>query len=326
MPNAAIADETAATELALYIENDGDLYRQQGQPILKNLANKAAQGKYNHAKAVKLYMYLMESGAKKYVKEFGSGGEGEWHRMFSVATRKEAADAFASNFGAEYRTGAYDGYLTGVSARKKAAGASNLTNVKKSASQIEAQNKERASWYRRGKKDGDIGREPIFQATPTGVDAISIEARPTYISETAAGRAYLRGYGKRAYLRDTNETNVVNGDVRIWVSPNGVEHTIVRGRCATCGKPHPTNGSDFGKTMHDANKFASIIRENDIVRIKGVKPSSAEYDIGKVTLIQGTAAHVSWKGARASYWEELHLLEKVPGASSAAWRRKHGIR
>ena len=31
---------------------------------------------------------------------------------------------------------------------------------------------------------------------------VSILARPTYISETVAGRAYLRGYGKRAYLRE----------------------------------------------------------------------------------------------------------------------------
>lgn len=27
-------------------------------------------------------------------------------------------------------------------------------------------------------------------------------------------------------------------DVRTWRSPNGVDHTIVRGRCATCGRNH----------------------------------------------------------------------------------------
>lgn len=26
--------------------------------------------------------------------------------------------------------------------------------------------------------------------------------------------------------------------VSTWISPNGVEHTIVRGHCMTCGKPH----------------------------------------------------------------------------------------
>ncbi len=62
-----------ATELQLYIENDYALHRRQGLPILKNLATKVASGKYEHDKAVKLYMDFAESGAKKYAKEFGGG-------------------------------------------------------------------------------------------------------------------------------------------------------------------------------------------------------------------------------------------------------------
>lgn len=88
-------DQSAAYELSLYIENNGDLYRQQGEPILRNLANKAAQGKYDHAKAVKLYMYLMDNGAKKYAKEYRTD---EWNRIFSVPTRRWAAEQFAIGF------------------------------------------------------------------------------------------------------------------------------------------------------------------------------------------------------------------------------------
>lgn len=82
---------TEATELQLYIENDRGLHRQQGLPILKNLATKVASGKYEHDKAVKLYMHFAESGAKKYAKEFGGGrmakdvprarSEGSRHRL-----------------------------------------------------------------------------------------------------------------------------------------------------------------------------------------------------------------------------------------------------
>jgi len=81
-------------------------------------------------------------------------------------------------------------------------------SIKKSASQIEAEKRERAGWRAMGDRHGQAGREPIFVENPAGgIDAISILARPTFISETAAGRAYLRGYGKRAYLRDDPNMN-----------------------------------------------------------------------------------------------------------------------
>ena len=62
-----------ATELQLYIENDGGLHRRQVIPIRKSLATKVASGTYDHDKAVKVYMRLAESGAQGYVKEYGGG-------------------------------------------------------------------------------------------------------------------------------------------------------------------------------------------------------------------------------------------------------------
>jgi len=96
-------DEHAATELQLYVENDGELYRRQGEPILRNLEKKVKKGTYDHDKAVKLYGYLVESSAKMYVKEFGSGESGEWYRMFDVLTRRVIAERLARNFEAEVR-------------------------------------------------------------------------------------------------------------------------------------------------------------------------------------------------------------------------------
>ena len=59
-----------ANELKLYIDNDGDLYRQRLVPIVKNIQRKMKSGKYDHSKAPKLWMYLVDDGAKKYSKEF----------------------------------------------------------------------------------------------------------------------------------------------------------------------------------------------------------------------------------------------------------------
>lgn len=63
----------------------------------------------------------------------------------------------------------------------------------------EQQKSERTHWYRRGVADGERDarrgvQEPIFAKLRTGVEAISIQARPTTLSVADAGRAYLRGY------------------------------------------------------------------------------------------------------------------------------------
>jgi hypothetical protein len=103
-------DTHAARELELFTENDAQLYRSQEQPIQKNLILKMAKGVYNHAKAVKLYGYLMESGAKKYAREH-STSVSDWHHIFSPATRKAAAERFAHAFEVEAKLGNYDSYL-----------------------------------------------------------------------------------------------------------------------------------------------------------------------------------------------------------------------
>ena len=105
-----MTDTHAATELEQYIENDADLHRQQGAPILKNLATKKARGEYKHALAVKLFGYLVESGAKKYAKAFGSPNQ-PWHKMFDVPTRKRVAEELTKSFEAEHALGNYANLL-----------------------------------------------------------------------------------------------------------------------------------------------------------------------------------------------------------------------
>jgi hypothetical protein len=114
-------DTHAAHELELYVENDAQLHRSQEQPIQKNLITKMARGVYNHTGAVKLYGYLMESGAKKYTKEYSGGSD--WQQIFSPATRKAAAEKFAKSFETEAKLGNYDHMLP-----KKYAGWSGKVN------------------------------------------------------------------------------------------------------------------------------------------------------------------------------------------------------
>ena len=102
--------ESLARELVLYVDSDADLYRQQVQPIFKNLVTKMARGLYDGEKAVKLFMYLAESGAKKYAKQFG-GDESQWHTMFPVPVRRMAAVAWRYSFENEARLGNYDNFL-----------------------------------------------------------------------------------------------------------------------------------------------------------------------------------------------------------------------
>lgn len=101
---------TEARELTLYIENDANLHRQQHAPILKNLATKKVRSQYKHDLAVKAFGYLVESGAKKYAKEFGSSNQ-PWHKMFDTATRKLVAEDLTRDFEGEFELGNYDNLL-----------------------------------------------------------------------------------------------------------------------------------------------------------------------------------------------------------------------
>jgi len=100
-------DASVAHELVLFIDNDAQLYRSQHTPIIKNLMTKHAQGRYNSALAVKLFMYLVDNGAKKYAKEHGGPGA-KWNDMFPKAVRVKAAEALRDSFEGEAEVGGYD--------------------------------------------------------------------------------------------------------------------------------------------------------------------------------------------------------------------------
>lgn len=95
-----LGGSTEATELKLFCENDGQLYRSQKQPIEKNLLKKIAKGTFDRKKSVIAWGHLATSCAQKYAKEFGSGQP--WHKMFSTADRRAVAQEFADEFASEH--------------------------------------------------------------------------------------------------------------------------------------------------------------------------------------------------------------------------------
>ena len=105
-----VADEHAATELLLYMDNTDGLAlgstKGQGQSVRENLLRRWHKGQYDFDKSIKLMSYLVESGAKAYVKENASGVS--WHTMFSPATRDVVAYALAEQFQREAKNGEYD--------------------------------------------------------------------------------------------------------------------------------------------------------------------------------------------------------------------------
>lgn len=99
-------DVQAARELSLYIENEYDLVgapNSQGKAIEKNLLKKIKNGTFDLALSEKAWMYLMETGAKKYAKEFADPKE--WAQIFNKPTRELVAHEFAVTFYEEYKNG-----------------------------------------------------------------------------------------------------------------------------------------------------------------------------------------------------------------------------
>jgi hypothetical protein len=72
--------------------NDQDLYRQMFLPILMNLARKMKRGVYNHQMAPKLWQYLVDQGARKYVMQNGGTVRNTFPKQARIELAKDMAD------------------------------------------------------------------------------------------------------------------------------------------------------------------------------------------------------------------------------------------
>jgi hypothetical protein len=98
------ADPAAARELYLVIENNWpDLHTRQEVPIWLNLLRKQKRGTYDRDKAIKLFMYLVDEGARRYNKDFGDGKG--IPSYFNKNTRLEVAKDLRDRFEDEVKAG-----------------------------------------------------------------------------------------------------------------------------------------------------------------------------------------------------------------------------
>ena len=76
-------------------------------PIISNLKRKIRKGIYDHDKAQKLWMYLVDDAAKEYVKEFGSTQD-DVATMFPKETRQQVARIISDRELENIKQGEYD--------------------------------------------------------------------------------------------------------------------------------------------------------------------------------------------------------------------------
>ena len=100
-------DSDAVNELDTFIMNDEDLYRRRFMPIITNIRRKMKRGIYDHKKVIKLWMYLVDDAAVKYVQEFGTP-EQDVKDMFPKETRLQVASKIADREKENIEQGEYD--------------------------------------------------------------------------------------------------------------------------------------------------------------------------------------------------------------------------
>lgn len=92
-----IPNMIAARELALYAENDRDIYFQNIRPVIACLNKKAARQSFDIQKAYKAWESVAKAAAIKYNKEFGTPGT-PYYFMFNASTRTAAAHLLHDSF------------------------------------------------------------------------------------------------------------------------------------------------------------------------------------------------------------------------------------
>jgi hypothetical protein len=88
----------------LYADNDERLYTTSYQPIVRNLLRHMRRGVYDPERAVDGFMHHADRAAQSYAREGGASGR-NWHQIFSVPTRRLAAEHWARSFESAYASG-----------------------------------------------------------------------------------------------------------------------------------------------------------------------------------------------------------------------------
>lgn len=93
------ADVEAAKEIAIWAENEHNLYNQRIWPIVQNLARKRVKGTYDEKLALKLWKYAADDAAKRYSAVHGG--------TYNVPTRLVIAQILAEDYAESVKDQAY---------------------------------------------------------------------------------------------------------------------------------------------------------------------------------------------------------------------------
>lgn len=106
--NKTIApNETEISELRIFTDNDGDIYRLMVVPVIRAMVKRIKEGTYDRTKALKSWGMIAEQGAKKYTTIHCSHGD-KWHQIFSKPVRDAVAEEMEAYHMVEYKLGNYD--------------------------------------------------------------------------------------------------------------------------------------------------------------------------------------------------------------------------
>lgn len=248
-----MTDTHAATELKLYIDNDGDLYRRQTTYILKNLATKKAQGKYDHELAVKAFGYLADAGAKKYAKEFGSPGQ-PWNKMFDAGTRRRVSEALTKDFEGEYKLGNYDHLLPKKYRPAYVRGSRAISSQ---------------AFTSAAKEPSSHARKKLAWKTPESIK----------VSWSPANQAYFALWPGRGAIKDQQVLKVAGaGEMHDWLRSTYGDAYGLAGRTSSSRRHHAT--IHHAVTSKDIREFRGYLRNATDRQVQGIyeKEKSAGRD------------------------------------------------
>lgn len=104
-------DLGAVDKLQTFIIKDERIYNNMLKPLEKKLILKVKDDNYDHQKAVKLFMYVTNYAAEKYLRQFKYGPKRSVDSLFDKATRLQVAEELAANFEDDMKYGKYKSFF-----------------------------------------------------------------------------------------------------------------------------------------------------------------------------------------------------------------------
>jgi hypothetical protein len=216
VPKSHEHNEHGARELSLHVDNTEEFVNETrhgtGTPtqrgmIHKNLINKMAAGKYDHAQAGKLFEYMTEAASKHYNKEYGAPAGGGHH--FDKKTRAAVARDLADDFHDRAKEGEFDHLL-----HKKYQKGKKSKSVSSSGKQLEHEQRAMGGRHIEVTQHGKGGGHSAWlvsaegkRGAPLSIPSGVTDREEAFKHAHAASEKVRKNYSKSLDLTDWLEEN-----------------------------------------------------------------------------------------------------------------------